>query len=178
MNYADARSLFQDGDVVFFSDGKTNLVRAVIRWFTKGSIYHVGIVVWMDAEEVGGRRLMLTESQPSGYRMINLGFYADRSMTVMRCPISWKSVGSIVIDHAGEVTYNFLDLLRIGLHERWGIPIRRKTGGAGYVCSVIVSRILQLGGVTDIETMVSPQRLHDQLLLSTPVLFRVKGNIS
>lgn len=176
MNYEDSRHLFENGDVVFFSRGRKNMIRRIIRWFTRGSLYHVGIVFWMVAD-AGEPRLMLAEAQPEGYRVINLGFYRDRDMTVFRSPAPWHLVGAEVIDHAGELSYNMMDMIRIGFHERWGIALPKKSG-TGYVCSVVISRMLRAAGVQGIEEMVSPQRLHDQMASSMEHSFFVLGDLS
>lgn len=162
MNYETARSVIKSGDIVFFSGGSKNIVRHAITWFTRGELYHVGIAFWAEFEN-GSRRLMLAEGQPDGHRIINLSAYKDRDMTIVRIPQVWERVSESVLEEAGNLKYDLYDLLLIGLHERFGLPIDEKMGGHGDVCSVAVSKAIQKAGVTGIETMVSPQRLFDQL---------------
>lgn len=172
MNYRELRDQFKSGDVVFFSKGKKNIVRRLITWFTNGPHYHVGFVFWMLTDS-GNSRLMLAESQPGGYRIINLSAYRDRGMTVFRCPVDWHLISERVIESAGDVPYDFLDMALVGLHEKFGTPIPNITG-PGEVCSVMVSKILQGAGMTGIVTMVSPQRLCEQLTKCALPTFTIK----
>lgn len=161
MNYQAARDQIKSGDIVFFSGGKRGLTRRLIEWATKGPHYHVGIAFWMT--DGINERLLLAEAQPDGYRIINLGAYQNMNMTVFRCPVPWGVIADRVINSAGTVHYGLFDLVFIGLHERYGLPLPKKQLGPGDVCSVITSKILQEAGMTGLETMVSPQRLLEQL---------------
>lgn len=165
MNYYEARDQFQDGDIVFFSGGAKNPIRRAITWFTNSSYYHVGIAFWATIE--GQRKLLLAESQPGGYRVVNLGFYKDRDMTVLSCPVPWNKIADEVVSNTGVVGYGFIDLALIGLHEKFGMPITDETDGPGDACSVVVAKILKSAGLK-LRTMVSPQRLFDQLISVSP----------
>lgn len=163
MNYKLRRPDFRNGDIIFFAGGEKTWVRRLISWFT-GRHYHVGIAFWgtiVDTEP----RLLIAEALPSGFRIVNLGFYKDRDMVVFRCPnpATWSQIADTVLDSTGVVPYDFLDLTLVGMHERFGTPIPRRVTGKGEICSVIVSKILQNVGVRGIGTMVSPQRLLEQL---------------
>lgn len=170
MNYQEAREKFQDGDIVFFSNGRKNFVRRVITWFSNGPHYHVGIAFWATIDDQ--RRLCLAEAQPGGYRIVNLAFYKDRDMTVLTCPVPWKRIADEVVSSAGVIGYGFSDLVLIGLHEKIGLPIPDKADGPGDVCSAVVAKMLRYGGL-NIATMVSPQRLLDSLVQITPCRFIV-----
>lgn len=171
MNYAEARSFFKNGDIVFFRDGKKNLVRRLITWFSRGPYYHVGIAFWMT--DGINDRLMLAESQPDGYRIISLSAYSDRGMMVVRNPIRWRDLSDRVIGSAGVVAYDFLDLLKIGLKERFGITLPSKFTGVGEVCSVMVSKALRAAGFDGTEELVSPQKLFEAL--NAHRVFSVQG---
>lgn len=178
MTYDEARDEFQNGDVVFFSAGKRNIVRRAICWFTRGKYYHVGIVFWVLAD-TGDARLMLAEAQPDGYRIVNLGFHNERNMCVFRDVVPWSAIGNTVLDRTGATDYSYMDLLYIGMHERFGVNIPAEASGSGDVCSVVTSKILQFGGARGIETMVSPQRLFEQLSAAgnIPVFF-IRGSLA
>jgi len=108
---------------VFFFNGEKNIVRSAISWFTRSPHYHVNIAFWMQGRE-GTERLMLAESQPGGFRLINLGFCRDRTMTVFERPVDWGLIRDTVVGTPGGVSYDFLDLFLIGMHERFGTPDR------------------------------------------------------
>lgn len=170
LQYENTRKFFQDGDIVFFSGGDKTLIRKIICWFSKGEQYHVGIVFWMTVGN--SRRLMLAESQPDGFRIINLGFYSSRKMTVFCCPVKWSDIQERVTGSAGGVDYDFLDMALIGMHERFGTPSPGAHTGSGEVCSSIVARILNEGGMS-LQTLVSPQNLFDQFLKNNLVPYMV-----
>jgi len=174
MDYQTARSLFKNGDLVFFSRGHWNIVRRLIVFFSKGKYYHVGVAFW--AKIGDENRLMLIESQPGGLRIINMGFLEDRDMTVFRCPVDWDIISSEMLDSTGRISYDFVDVAMIGLHERFGVPISRKITGKGEVCSVYISKMLQKAGLTGIDTLVSPNKLCKQLEVFHPVAFEVVKN--
>jgi hypothetical protein len=161
VNYIEARDHFQNGDIVFFSYGVKSMVRRAICWFTGGPNYHVGIVFWADIS--GSPRLMLAESQPGGFRIVNLSFYVDRTMTVFRCPVPWEAIQEVVISSPGGVEYDFVDLALVGLHERFNMPLSPRLGGVGEICSSMVARILNGAGMT-LTVLVSPERLLKQFL--------------
>lgn len=175
MIYEEGRLLFKNGDVVFFSSGRPNFVRSVIRWFTRGKFYHVGIAFWAFTAD-GPARLMLAEAQPDGFRIINLRSYSGRDMEVMRCPVAWSRISNSVVGPAGGIKYSLVDLLLVGMHERFGMKIPENHDGTRGVCSVIVSRILQAGGETGLETMVSPMRLYQQMAVNNAVIFTIEKN--
>lgn len=171
MKYEDTRDLFRNGDVVFFSGGKKSLVRRAITWFTNGPIYHVGIAFWMN--DGTDDRLMLAEAQPDGFRIINLSNYKDRDMTVFRSLVPWENIATVISDSTGRVSYDFIDLLFIGLHEKFGMPIPN-ISGPGEVCSVIVAKILSNAGVKGLDVMSSPMKLYKQFCRIERPLFKVK----
>lgn len=171
-DYVESRALFADGDIVFFSAGKANLVRSVIRWFSRGKLYHVGIVFWVTVNN-GQKRLILAEAQPDGYRIINLGFYRDRDMTVLRCPVPWHLIADQISGEKGVIEYSLYDLLQVGLRERFGFTIPYKKSNAVGVCSGVVSSALSAGGLLGLETMISPQRLFDHLCKTNEIIFTV-----
>lgn len=172
MKYQEARSHFKNGDIVFFSGGKRNWVRRLITWFSKGPMYHVGIALWMKTACSDSPKLMIAESQPDGYRIINMGFYADRNMTVFRSPVAWERMVDNVMDSTGVVPYDFYDLAAIGMHERFNLPLPKRTGD-GEVCSVMVAKLLHRSGYCGTDIMVSPQRLSEQLAMKLPIAFVV-----
>lgn len=143
---------------MFFSNGERSIIRRAICWFTRGPHYHVGIAFWVNAG--GQRRLMLAESQPDGFRIINLSFYADREMTVFDCPVAWEKIQDQVVGSAGGIEYNFYNLALIGLHERFGLPVSQDNNGISNVCSGVVAKILNGGGLS-LPTLISPQRLYE-----------------
>lgn len=160
MKYSQIRDSIKNGDIAFFSGGHPSFIRRVIAWFSKGEIYHTGIAFWMI--EGQHKRLMLAESQPDGFRIINLSAYQDREIAIIRTGIDWRLISEETIGSAGMVKYDFVDLVAIGLHERFGVPLPKITG-AGMVCSVIVAEILKGAGVKISSVMISPQRLFNEL---------------
>ena len=176
MTYDEARELIPNGSVIFFSGGKRNLTRRLITLFSDGPHYHVGIAVWMKAG--GKRRLMLAESQPDGFRMVTLGSYSDRNMTVIQHPGASEQVIDMAIESSGRIPYDYTDMVAILFRERLGIKVPEWATSRGDVCSVFVSKILQKAGVLGIDTLVSPEKLLTQLKEIAPVFLEIESKSS
>lgn len=171
MKYDIARPLFRNGDIVFFHG--RGWMRKLVQWCTKGRYHHVGIAFWCNVGDID--RLLIAEAQPDGYRLVNLGYCEGQDLTVFRCPVDWDAIQNIVINSTGKVKYDFIDLILVGLHERFGLPIPSRLTGPGDICSVITAKILQSAGWKIDSTMVSPNKLANILAQNFKPAFEVEG---
>lgn len=156
MQYAQARALIQNGDVVFLR-GRGNWFNRLTQWVTRSPYWHAGIAFWM--HEGGRRRLMLVEAAQGGRRIINLSVYADREMDILAAPAAWGDYASAALASAGGVPYGYFDLPAIAVRERLGLDT---ADYPGEVCSEMVAKLLRDTGMV-LTPVVSPAKLWREL---------------
>lgn len=159
-SYVEARSLINDGDVVFIRN-KNTIVAKAIRFFTKSKYSHVGFAFWI--ETAGRKRLMMVEAQgKANRRVVNMSFYAGVELDVIAAPRDWCEIGNVALGRLGQVEYSWLEAAYVGIREfllkYFQIEIPRKDF-PGEICSEYIARILKLP-----EKHISPQLLWEQLI--------------
>lgn len=165
MNYSAAREQFKDGDIVFFK-ADSSIQSRIVRAFT-GEHTHCGVAFWMRVDGASPR-LVIAEAQPGGFRIVNLSYAATRDMAIFSCPVEWSKIADNVVTLTGLTPYNLIDLAKIGLHEKFGLPLGKHTG-KGLVCSEIIVKLVEDAGTELGELMVSPQRLFEMISkIATP----------
>lgn len=141
MNYAAARDLIQDGDVIAVKR-RSGVLAVLTRLVTKRPETHTGIAVW------SGGRLLLVQANGGGVNVIPLSQEAefafdvydppaglDRSEIVAR---AWEAIGA-------RLSYAVADLFEIWLYLWFGIPLPAKPG-EDPICSLLTARILIAAG--------------------------------
>ena len=121
-NYYEVRDLMKPGDIVAFG-GKGSFSQ-IIKWVTKSSVSHVGIVLQsqllIDGEEQTGKFNQIIESTSvDGYRGVSISRLSDRVETYD------GEVWWLPLSEASRVKLNgqkFYDFLLNQNEKRWDIP--------------------------------------------------------
>jgi hypothetical protein len=143
MNYAHARDLIGDGDLIAVRK-RGGLPARAIRWVTRSPYTHTAIAVWGGFG--GARRLLVAEANAGGCSLAPLSHYAEDDFDVFACPVSraaamhsaWSNIGS-------PLTYDFLDLARIAANRLLGVPLPPPDPEATICSALSASIYLQAG---------------------------------
>jgi hypothetical protein len=165
MTYAAAREQIKNGDIisVYSTFSLKEIFPLIVRIFTGSPVYHQAIAIWMTSPS-GISRLMCVETHAKGgKRLIPLSYYEGKKFDVTPLPAGadFKLMEPVMMANVGSQPYAFSDLLVIGLHEFFGLPV--KSNPDGEVCSELVGEILVAGGLHITDTRVSPGRLKSTL---------------
>jgi hypothetical protein len=79
----------------------------------------------------------------------------------MKAPVEWDLYGDELLTKTGAVDYAYINLISIGLREKFGLKLK---ASQGEVCSEMVARVLRANGVRLPTNQVSPGLLLRQLL--------------
>lgn len=159
--YNDIRSQIQDGDLIFFKNGK-GIVSETIRYVTRSKYSHCGILFWMDVhnDAISDPRLCLIEQMAFNRRIVNMSAEVLKDFDIIRTPIKFSSYANKLIEGVGAVPYSIPDLLSIGLLEAFNIKTENHPG---QVCSEMVGEIMKEAGLIK-ASFVSPKKLVQELL--------------
>lgn len=161
LRYEEARPYIEDGDIVFIHGSWKHPISALIMWFTKSHFSHVCIAFKMTTG--GTDRLMCVEAQGSTRRRIlNLSFYDDRLVTVIKAPKLWNDIQDKALNRVGIAKYNFIAAAYVGVREYMlkTVNVHLPSLNMRYeICSEFVADVLGLP-----ETEISPQVLYEELL--------------
>jgi hypothetical protein len=141
MNYAAARDLIQDGDVVVVKR-RSSALAVLTRLVTRSPYTHTGIAVW------SGGRLLLVQANGGGVNAAPLSQEAEFAFDVYDPPAglarseivqaAWDAIGA-------RLSYAIADLFEIWLYLWFGIPLPEKPG-EDPICSLLTARILMAAG--------------------------------
>lgn len=162
LSYNEARELIQDGDIVFFEGDKTSPVHFSIMTFTESRFFHVSIAFWVGRGE--NKRCLLVEAHGnSRRRIVPLSFYEHHRMVIVKPPLPWDTVEDEAFKRIGKEKYGYGTALYIGIREIFlkYFDIKLPVGDfPREVCSEYVAKVYRLP-----ETMISPQRLYEMLVI-------------
>lgn len=158
-SYRAARSTILDGDLIFVRNG-TSLTSKTIQTVTKSIYSHVGIAFSTTIADKS--RLMIVEAQGgTARRIINMSFYENDSLDVVRAPRPWLEYADEALESVGRIKYGWMEAAYVGIREgalkhfSWKLPFK---DFSGEICSEFAARMV------GIETHhVSPQGLMDIL---------------
>jgi hypothetical protein len=137
MNFKLAKPCIGDGDLVALKRTDKWYWRWV-RWVTRSSYTHTAIAIRV------GSGVFVVEMHWSGPRIVPLLSYRH-PFDVFRCPVSRETVRQSAFGFLSKrITYDWLDLFRIGLFNLFRLRPRADTGGL--VCSSFNARIYQHAG--------------------------------
>lgn len=172
LTYDQARDLIQDGDIIFIAN-KKGFFSSVVRWATKSRFSHCNIAFWVDVQ--GVKRLLVVEAQGgTKRRIINLSYYVDymdASLYVVTPPRPWPSVTSLALAKVGDIQYNYVEAIYVGLRDflwhslRIKIPARSFTGE---ICSEFIANVFGLP-IQD----PSPEDIYNALMQTQELRFIV-----
>lgn len=127
MDYAKARDLIQDGDILLYANDGT-LVSRIVAWWTRSDFTHVGMAYRL------GQRIFVLEAYPGqGVRMVPLS---------LRVPKKVKQMGFTWTDLADDIAMN--DMMKP--YSKWeaflaGLGFRTKDSNGSYICTEYVAKI-------------------------------------
>lgn len=160
VNYTEAKQIIKDGDIVFVHGVPTDIVQALIMFFTGSRFSHCFIA--FHVEICGTETVMCVEAQGhTRRRVIPFSLYDDHVFTIVAAPKHWNDVKDTALRDVGIAKYNMLRAIYIGIREycirRFQIelpPFPR----TNEVCSDFC------GDVYGIENQGSPQSLYNNLM--------------
>jgi len=158
-NYTEVRDSIEDGDIIFMQGKWSHISHAIIMIFTNSNTCHTGIAFWMHTK--AGKRLMLCESTgKSRRRIVNMSYYADYGLAVIKAVKPWEEMESNALETIGTTRYGFIEAAYIGIRETclrfgWKLPSKDL---AFEVCSSYVAGLLGLE-----DKIISPEKLYQQL---------------
>lgn len=159
MNYLEARSQIQDGDIVFVGKSKQFFSRFE-SWWCKSPLTHVAIAFRIPLGD--SDRVFVVEAYEGGQRIVNLASYTDReTIEIMEAPVKWDLYGEELLSGTGFIRYAYLALVQIGIREKFSLKL---PDISGEVCSEMVARVLIANGVKIPTTQLSPGMLFKHLL--------------
>jgi len=160
MNYADARSLIADGDLIAVR-GTEGFLTPFTKFFTRSDYTHAGIAVWMD----GG--LWMAELNSGKNHLIPLSQLESTAFDVYACPVenpkpAIMNMLRIPLPYslAALFVIGLLNWLRIKIFLHWRQLL---------VCSGYCVKIYEAAGWGDHSRLVSPQELAASLTLKIEV---------
>ncbi|TFG96682.1 hypothetical protein E4H12_10500 [Candidatus Thorarchaeota archaeon] len=160
-SYAEIRDSIQDGDIIFFKGRWSILTNAIVMFFTRSPIYHVGVAFWVQTKTA--RRLFLLESHgKSTRRIVNLSYYEKWEMLAIKAPKPWETIEKDALEKLGKVSYGYLEGTYIGLRDVFMNVFGVKLPTYDLPAEVCSSLVARLYGMED--PIVSPQRLYLDLL--------------
>jgi hypothetical protein len=161
LTYAQARTIIEDGDIVFFHP-KLNHdpLDAMIMFSTGSPFVHVNIAFW--AEIGGQKRLMAVEAQGgTTRRIVNMSFYSDKDIVVIKGIKSWDDICADALSQVADQKYSYLTAFYAGLRDfsiqHLGIRLP-KMNHPGEICSEFAARMCGFSG------LFSPGDLYKTLL--------------
>lgn len=166
MTYDEIRNIAKDGDVIFLTVDKKNILSRLVSWFTNSPYTHTAFVFWYKT------RLMLVESTTQGgIRIVQASIYENRNFDIVAAPRSWDEIEWQAIERSGTAKYGWFSAIYIGIREflffHFDIALPPDNGNRNKCCSEFVAEVLQL---TDVD--VSPKKLH-QILKFDQILYSV-----
>ncbi|GAB2182657.1 hypothetical protein DLREEDagrD3_28800 [Denitratisoma sp. agr-D3] len=140
MNYAEARGRIRDGDLIAVRSNHGGLA-ALIRAVTKSPYTHTGVAIWLDCWQTGEHGLYIAEMDGIKAVLTPLSQRADVDFDVFDCPVDrGAACAELLAALRHPISYDYLDLLRIGARKLWGWALPRRDRG-GLVCSALSARI-------------------------------------
>lgn len=163
MDYATARSIIEDGDLIGVH-GEHGLLVWPTRFFTRSKVTHVGIAVWLD----GG--LYLAELNGGGNHYVPLSQLSEVGFEVRYPPVNDRSrVKQAVQDlMRSKKTYGYLGLAVVGLITWLKIKVSIRAKEL-IVCSGWCRTVYEAAGAPRKTQMVSPGDLCNELPLKLTV---------
>ena len=157
MNYDQIRSVAKDGDIIFLTVDKKNILSRTTSWFTKSPYTHVAFLFWYK------ERLMLVESTThGGIRIVQASTYSDRNIDLIAAPKNWSTIESAALSRSGTTEYGWFSAIYIGLREflftHFDISLPVNKHNRNKACSEFVSEVLDLEDVD-----ISPGALYKKL---------------
>ena len=157
MNYDQMRNKAIDGDVIFLTVNRNDILSRVTSWFTKSPYTHAAFVFWYKS------RLMVVESTThGGIRIVQASTYKDRNIEILSPKIHWMDIEESAISKSGTAEYGWVSAMYIGLREflfkYFEIKLPVNKNNRNKACSEFVAEVLNLE-----DTDITPRKLYEIL---------------
>lgn len=157
MKYDQIRNIAVDGDVIFLTVNRSDILSRITSWFTKSPYTHAAFVFWYKS------RLMVVESTThGGIRIVLASTYKDRNIDILRPKIHWMDIEETAISRSGTAEYGWFSAIYIGLREflfnHFEIKLPVNKNNRNKACSEFVAEVLKLEDVD-----ITPKKLYDLL---------------
>jgi hypothetical protein len=157
MTYEEIRKSAEDGDLIFLSFDKGNILSRITSFTTQSMFTHVAILFWYR------ERSMLVESTThGGLRVVNASVYKDRDISMLKAPKPWWQISDRALSRIGTVKYGWFSSIYIGIRDvlhryfDWHLP--PNAGNRNMACSEFVSLVLELE-----DSDIPPRQLYEIL---------------
>ncbi len=146
-----------DGDVIFLTVNRNDILSRVTSWFTKSPYTHAAFVFWYKS------RLMVVESTThGGIRIVQASTYKDRNIEILSPKIHWMDIEESAISKSGTAEYGWISAMYIGLREflfkYFEIKLPVNKNNRNKACSEFVAEVLNLE-----DTDITPRKLYEIL---------------
>ena len=165
-SYVNVRDSIENGDIVFVHGDKNGFhpFRQLIMWATDSQFIHVGIAFTVCA--AGENRVMLAEAQGgTRRRIVNLSFYENLPLTVVRTDKKWDEMGPRVLERFGQERYGWIAAIYAGLRDylsrEWNFHLKKRNL-PHEICSEFVAKILEMD-----SDSITPQKLYENIVKAT-----------
>lgn len=157
MKYEEIRNIAKDGDIIFLTVDKKNILSRITSWFTKSPYTHAAFLFWYK------NRLMVSESTThGGLRIVQASMYSTRNIDIISAPRSWEQIENSALEKIGTTKYGWFSAIYIGLREfmftHFDVKLPSTTKNRNKACSEYVAEILEMP-----ETDISPKNLYKKL---------------
>lgn len=157
MKYDQIRNIAVDGDVIFLTVNRSDILSRITSWFTKSPYTHAAFVFWYKS------RLMVVESTThGGIRIVLASTYKDRNIEILSPKIHWMDIEETAISRSGTAEYGWFSAMYIGLREflfnHFEIKLPVNKNNRNKACSEFVAEVLKLEDVD-----ITPKKLYDLL---------------
>jgi len=117
MNYANARQLIKNGDLVAIRS-KHGGLPAAVRWVTKSPYTHTAVALWCEG------RLLIAETNGANAAISPLSQRQGQDFDVFSCPVTRADAVDAVWNVLGvSIGYDFGDLFRVAANRLLGVPL-------------------------------------------------------
>jgi hypothetical protein len=142
LSYANARDEIKTGDLIAVRADK-GFAPWLIRLVTRSPYTHTGVAVW-----VAGR-LLIAETEQGPASLVPVSQYTGYDFDVFDAPagagVEYYARTAIFTVLGTRITYAWLDLVRIWLHEWFRVPLPKPSADAR-ICSSLSELIYQAMG--------------------------------
>lgn len=160
MNYDTIRTIANDGDVIFLTVNKKDILSRTTSFFTKSPYTHAAFVFWYS------ERLFIVESTThGGIRVVLASTYSDREINLLPSNRNWSDIKWKALERSGRAEYGWISATYIGIREfmftHFNIKLPQDKNNRNKACSEFVAEVLELEDVD-----ISPGKLYEILLKS------------
>lgn len=157
MKYEEIRDIAKNGDIIFLTVDKKNILSRLTSWFTKSPFTHAAFVFWYKD------RLMIVESTThGGIRIVQASTYSDRNILILPAYKKWSDIEWRALEKSGTAEYGWFSAMYIGLREfmfmQFEVKLPPNKNNRNKCCSEFVAEVLELS-----DPDVSPKKLFQLL---------------